>query len=128
MNKYNWLGNYLQSKKGCVMDYKSEWGWLRYQVGGRMFAATCQPGPKHGDYAGRELLTLKCEPLLAERLREEYRDILPGFYMDKRNWVSVFLDGAVPDNLLRDLCDHSYSLVFNKLTKTLQQSIAEGAK
>ena len=35
--------------------------------------------------------------------------------------------GDVPDELLRDLCDHSSSLVLGKLTKKLQREIAEQA-
>ena len=128
MNKYPWLDEALRAKKGCTKDYKPEWGWWRYQVGGKMFAATCRPGPEHRAYDERELLTLKCEPMLAELLRAEYPDILPGFYMDKRNWISVFLDGAVPDDVLRDLCQRSYALVFGKLTKKLQCEIEAGAQ
>ena len=123
MNQYPWLDEVLQSKKGCAKDYKAEWGWWRYQVGGKMFAATCQPGPEHKGYDQRELLTLKCEPALAELLRAEYPDIVPGFYTDKRHWISVFLDGAVPDDVLRGLRDRSYALVFGKLTKKLQRAI-----
>lgn len=126
MNRYDWLDAYLLAKPGATKDYKPEWGWHRYQVGGKMFAATCQPGPAHPAYGGRELLTLKCEPPLAEALRLEYPDIIPGFYMDKRNWNSVYLDGEVPGELLRDLCDHAYALVFGKLTKQLQQEIQAG--
>lgn len=48
--------------------------------------------------------------------------------MDKRNWISVFLDGAVPDDVLRDLCQRSYALVFGKLTKKLQREIEAGAQ
>ena len=113
----------LQSYPGCTKDFKAEWQWWRYQVGGKMFAATCQPGPEHKGYDQRELLTLKCEPALAELLRAEYPDIVPGFYTDKRHWISVFLDGAVPDDVLRGLCDRSYALVFGKLTKKLQRAI-----
>lgn len=80
-------------------------------------------GPEHKGYDQRELLTLKCEPALAELLRAEYPDIVPGFYTDKRHWISVFLDGAVPDDVLRGLCDRSYALVFGKLTKKLQRAI-----
>lgn len=123
MNKYEWLDAYLQAKKGCTKDYKLEWGWHRYQVGGKMFAATCQPGPEHKGYDCRELLTLKCDPLLSELLRGEFADIIPGFYSDKRNWISIFLDGDVPDDVLEDLCDCSYALVFGKLTKKLQREI-----
>lgn len=123
MNKYEWLDKYLLAKPGAVKDFKPEWGWWRYQVGGKLFAATCQPDPKHKVYDCRELLTLKCEPLLAELLRKEYPDIIPGFYMDKRCWNSIFLDGELKDDMLRDLCDSSYELVFGKLTKKLQREI-----
>jgi len=123
MNQYAWLDAYLLGKAGAVKDYKAEWGWHRYLINGKMFAATCQPGPEHRPYDCRELLTLKCEPLLAAALRDEYPDIIPGFYMDKRNWNSIYLDGAVPDAVLRGLCDQSYELVFAKLTKKAQQEI-----
>lgn len=117
----------LQAFPGCTKDYKAEWQWQRYQVGGRMFAATLCPGPEHApEYAGRSLLTLKCDPAWAEALRAEHVDILPGFYTDKKNWISVDTGGAVPDELLRELCGHSYNLVFAKLTKKLQRQIEEG--
>ena len=125
MNKYEWLDAYLQEKTGAVKDYKLEWQWWRYQVGGKLFAATCQPGPEHKGYDCRELLTLKCEPLRSELLRAEFPDIIPGFYCDKRHWISVFLDGDVPEDVLRDLCDCSYRLVFGKLTKKLQRELQE---
>ena len=89
-----------------------------------MFAATCRPGAQYKGYDNRELLQLKCEPMFAELLRKEYADIVPGFYMDKNNWNSIFLDGNVPDDVLRDLCDKSYSLVFAKLTKKLREEIS----
>lgn len=123
---HDWIDAYLQAKPGCTKDYKIEWEWQRYQVGGKMFAATMQPSSRHDPmYAGRSLLSLKCDPAWSERLRAENPDILPGFYADKRTWISVDLNGDVPDELLRDLCDHSYSLVFGKLTKKLQREIAE---
>ena len=46
----------------------------------------------------------------------------------KRHWISVFLDGEVPEDVLRDLCDCSYRLVFGKLTKKLQRELLEKAK
>lgn len=123
MNKYTWLEEYLLAKPGCTSDYKIEWGWQRYQVGGKMFAAVCTPGPEHKGYDCRTLINLKCEPRLSEILRDEHKDIIPGFYCDKRNWISVFLDGEVEERLLRSLCDESYNLVFSKLTKKLQKEI-----
>ena len=123
MNNYEWLDEFLLSMPGATKDFKLEWGWFRYLVGGKMFAATCQPGPEYKTYNCRELLSLKCEPLMAEAFRNEYEDIIPGFYMDKRNWNSIYLDGKVPDELLRSLCERSYSLVFSKLTKKVKEDI-----
>lgn len=123
MNHYPWLDEHLLSMPGAVKDFKVEWQWFRYLVAGKMFAAVCCPGPEHKTVAGRELVTLKCEPSMAELLREEFSDVIPGFYMDKRNWISVFLDGAVAEDVLRDLCERSYRLVMEKLPKKVQKEL-----
>lgn len=126
MNTADWLDAYLLDKQGATKDYKVEWGWDRYMVGGKMFAAICCPSEKHAaEYANHPLLSLKCDPLESELLRKQYGDILPGFYSDKRTWISARLDGAVPDELLRHLCDNSYRLVFSKLTKKAQREITQ---
>lgn len=39
--KYQWIDNYLLNKKGVTKDLKIEWNWIRYQIGGKMFAAIC---------------------------------------------------------------------------------------
>ena len=85
MNRYSWLEGYLLSMPGAVTDYKLEWQWQRYLVGGRMFAAVCTPGPEHAAHAGRTMVILKCDPRLAEAFREQYPEVVPGFYSDKRN-------------------------------------------
>lgn len=121
-----WIDALLLAQPGAVKDYKIEWQWDRYLIDGRMFAAYCAPGPEHRAYAGRRLLTLKCEPARAELLRAEFPAILPGFYTDKRHWVSVDLDGGVPEDVLRELCQDSYRLVLSKLPKKRQREILGG--
>ena len=71
---------------------------------------------------------MKCDPLLAELLRSEHPEVVPGFYCDKRNWNSVDLGGALHDDALRQMIDDSYKLVFEKLTKKLQKEISEAAQ
>ena len=124
MNRYEWLDAYLLAKPGATKDYKAEWGWQRYQLDGHLFAATCWPGTEHSMVESREIVTLKCDPLRVEALRSAFPDIIPGFYCNKLCWNSVYLDGAVPDDLLREMCDESYALVFAKLTKKKQREIA----
>ena len=93
-NNYEWLDGYLLSKPGAASEFKAEWGWLRYLVGGKQFAAVCTPGEAYKPHAGRTMVLLKCDPMLAELFRQQYADVVPGFYSDKRTWNSVYLDGA----------------------------------
>ena len=124
MPKFTWLSDYLLAKPGVTKDFKLEWGWERYMVGGKMFAALMHPSDRYDPmYAEKDLINLKCEPLLAELLRNEHPAVLPGFYSDKRTWNSVDLGGQVPDELLRRMVDDSYRLGFEKLTKKLQREI-----
>ena len=125
MNRYSWLEGYLLSMPGAVTDYKLEWQWQRYLVGGRMFAAVCTPGPEHAAHAGRTMVILQYPEVRSQAGRGISREVVPGFYSDKRNWNSVYLDGALPDDVLRDFCGMSYELVFQKLTQRGQREIME---
>ena len=68
--QYEWLDTYLLSLPGAEKDYKAEWGWFRYQIRGKLFAAVCTPGPEHGIYGGHDLVNLKCTPDRSELLRQ----------------------------------------------------------
>lgn len=126
MSDYSWLEPYLMTKPGVTRDYKEEWGWHRFQVGGKLFAALMHPGEKYDPaYANKDLISLKCDPVLASQLREEHTEVMPGFYTDKRTWNSIDLGGNLPPELLQQMIDDSYRLVFAKLTKKLQREISE---
>ena len=120
---YAWLDDYLLSLPGAEKDYKPEWGWFRYMLRGKLFAAVCYPGPEHKTYGGHDLINLKCDPVRSELLRASYPDILPGFYSDKRAWIACFLDGELPDELLRQLCEDSHRLALEKLPKYARREI-----
>lgn len=129
MNRYDWLDRYLMEKPGVQKDFKEEWQWYRYQVGGKLFAALLCPGPQYqAPYVGKDLLNLKCDPMEAELLRNQHPEILPGFYSDKRCWNSIDLGGSLSDELVRQMCDDSWRLVFEKLTKKLQREILTQGK
>ncbi len=123
MNHYPWLEDYLLAKPGAEHDYKLEWQWDRYLLGGKQFAAICTPDLKYKEHAGRTMVLLKCDPERAVLYRGEFPDVVPGFYSDKRTWNTVYLDGTVPDDVLRAMCDDSYNLVKAKLTKKVQQEL-----
>lgn len=121
--KYDWLDAYLLSLPGAEKDYKAEWGWFRYMIRGKLFAAVCSPGAEHKLYGGHDLVNLKCDPAEAELLRAQYPEILPGFYTDKKLWIAALLDGGLPDEVLRELCAKSHDLILKKLPKYVQREV-----
>jgi predicted DNA-binding protein (MmcQ/YjbR family) len=57
------------------------------------------------------LVSLKCDPGLAASLRGAYPQVQPGYRLNKRHWNTVSLDGALPDQLVREMIEDSYQLV-----------------
>lgn len=121
--KYDWIDEFLLSKGGVTKDFKAEWNWIRYQLGDKMFVAVCLDNNDNPHY-----ITLKLDPAEGEFLRQQYDDIIPGYYMNKVHWNSVKADGEVPDELLKDLLDKSYRLVLSGFSKKKQQEILEKTK
>lgn len=119
--RYLWMDEYLLGKVGVTKDLQKDWNWMRYQIGGKMFAAICMDEHNKPYY-----ITLKLEPLEGEFLRKQYEDIIPGYYMNKKHWNSIKVDGQVPDDLLKDLLDKAYQLVLKGFSKKKQKEILEG--
>lgn len=90
-----------------------------FKVAGKMFALVA--------WTDEPLrITLKCDPIEADFLRSRYASIVPGYYMNKKHWNTITLDGTVPDDLLADLIEASYSLVVKGLTKAERLNISKG--
>lgn len=116
---YPWLDEYCLSKAGAEKDFKPEWEATRYMLRGKMFAM------QGGDKYGKAIITLKLEPAFGELLRRQYEDIVPGYYMNKQHWNSLYLEGSVPDEVLRDMIDQSHQLLLQSLPKKVQKEIIE---
>ena len=82
-----------------------------YRVVGKLFALA----PADGDPLR---VNLKCEPLLAMQLREEFPTaVLPGYHMNKRHWNTVVVDGSIDDDLVVTMVEDSYDLVVASLPR-----------
>ena len=112
---YPWLDEYLCAQKGACKEYKLEWECFRYMLAGKMFAMV------GADNHGKSIVTLKMLPENGAILRAQHSDIIPGYYMNKEHWNSVFLDGSVPDEVLRAMVDESHRLILGSLSKKAQQ-------
>lgn len=116
--RYTWMDEYLLGKAGVTKDIQKDWNWIRYQIGGKMFAAICMSEENEPYY-----ITLKLEPYEGDFFRQQYEDIIPGYYMNKTHWNSIKPDGEVPDDLLKDLLDKSYQLVLGGFSKKKQREL-----
>ncbi|MBQ6174538.1 MAG: MmcQ/YjbR family DNA-binding protein [Clostridia bacterium] len=116
--KYPWIDEYLMAKRGVTKDLQPDWNWIRYHVGGKMFAAVLLDGDGRPYY-----INLKLEPLEGELARRQYPDVIPGYYSNKQHWNSVLPDGAVPGDVLRHWLDRSYQLVLGGFGKARQREI-----
>ena len=38
---YPWIDDYLLQKPSVTKDLQPDWNWIRYQIGGKLFAAVC---------------------------------------------------------------------------------------
>ncbi len=56
-------------------------------------------------------VSLKCDPKLAEHLREKYESVLPGYHLNKKHWNTIVCSGQLSDEEIFDLARHSYELV-----------------
>ncbi len=68
-------------------------------------------------------ISLKCEPSLAEQLREVHPAVRPGYHLNKRHWNTVTVDGSIADRVIADMVEDSYDLVVSQLPKSRRQAL-----
>lgn len=81
-----------------------------YKVRDKVFAIV----PLDGEVPS---MTLKSDPADAAALVREHDAITPGYHMNKRHWITVVLDGTLPDELEAELIAESYRLVILTLPR-----------
>ncbi len=78
-----------------------------------------------GDRDEKPIITVKLDPVFGELMRSQYEDIVPGYYMNKEHWNSLYLDGNVPEYVLKDMLDKSYCLILESFSKKVQKEVLE---
>ena len=111
------LRDYCLSFKGATEALPFDDKTLVFSVKGKMFCAT--------DIEDFELINLKCDPEEAILLREQYEDVIPGYYMNKKHWNSIKTKGKVSVKQLEEWIINSYNLVVAGLPKKIQKELSE---
>jgi len=104
MMDHKTVEDYILSMPNAKLDYPFGEGVAVYKVHDKMFALISE---------GKDPvnLSLKCDPQLAEVLREKYITVLPGYHLNKKHWNTLILSGELPWDEVQPLIRHSYDLV-----------------
>ena len=104
------------ARKGSTEEFPFGPQTSVFKVAGKMFALSA--------LRSRPLkVSLKCEPDLAEALRDSHAEIQPGYHLNKRHWNTVTLDGSLPDGMVRDMIEDSYDLVVAGLPRAARERL-----
>lgn len=104
------IEEYLLSFSNTWLDYPFGEGTSVYKVGhketgeGKMYAII-------QDDTKPLRISLKCDPNLAETLREKYETVVPGYHLNKKHWNTIICSGQLDDEEIKDLARLSYNLV-----------------
>lgn len=108
---------YCLSLPGTTEDMAFGEDNLLIRVFGKIFACISLDGD---DY-----LALKCDPDYALELRDQYSgQIEPAWHWNKKYWNQVKMRGALKEDFIKQLIDHSYSEVVKKLPKAAKEELS----
>ena len=96
--------DYILSMPNAVLDYPFGEDVAVYKADDKMFALIAEKKEPVN-------VSLKCDPQLAEVLREKYVTVLPGYHLNKKHWNTIILSGELPWDEVQALIRHSYQLV-----------------
>ncbi len=102
--KHKEVEDYVLSMPDAVLEYPFGEEVAVYKVGGKMFALIAEK-------TDPVRISLKCDPQLAEVLREKYETIMAGYHLNKKHWNTIILTGQLPWEEVQGLIRHSYDLV-----------------
>jgi predicted DNA-binding protein (MmcQ/YjbR family) len=95
--------------------------WEVFKVVGKVFLlATEMPG--------EPVVTIKCEPEHSRALQQRHAEIVPGYHMNKRHWLTIRAGATVTPELVDELVRNSYELVVDGLPRTKRPTVVRRSR
>jgi len=94
---------------------------FRHPASRKWYAIIMQVLPNRLGLAGEapvDVMNVKCSALMIGSLLSE-PGFFPAYHMNKDHWISILLDGSVPDDQILSLLELSYDSVAPKRRKKL---------
>lgn len=111
------IREYCLAKRGVTLEFPFDETTPVFKVAGKMFLLA--------DSHDATSMNLKCLPEVVLDRREKYSAVLPAYHMNKSHWITVELDGSIENRELFRWIDDSYSIVEQKLPKSVRNLLAE---
>ena len=104
MMDHKTVEEYVLSMPNAVREYPFGEDVAVYKVEDKMFALIPE---------GKEpvRISLKCDPELAQVLRDKYDEVMEGYHLNKKHWNTIILAGQIEWIEVQALIRHSYQLV-----------------
>jgi predicted DNA-binding protein (MmcQ/YjbR family) len=115
----DWILHAIADLPGVEVVPYPDWGAQTFQVGGKHFARV------GGGRDGGRLLTIKGDPDDNAALVAEFEGVTPGYYANKRLWISIDLDAAVPRDIIIEALHSGYAIVRSSLPKRVQAELGD---
>ena len=117
----NELKEYLHSKLAVTEELPFGPETLVYKVCGKMYALVAwQETPLR--------ITLKADPAQIDLQRAMFTSVGPGYYMNKRHWISIYAGSEISADLIHDLIQDSYLLVAKTLNRVQKNQLNDSDK
>ena len=102
--------SYCLSKPLATEDMPFGGDYLAFRISGKIFAGIPLNQP--------HIFVLKCSPELFDEVTEQYPSIEQAWHWHKKHMLQIHLDGYdITDDLVKELTDKAFALVYNKLTR-----------
>ncbi|MEE0775671.1 MAG: MmcQ/YjbR family DNA-binding protein [Bacillota bacterium] len=112
----NDIFQYAKESFGTIPEFlwrkSPNYAVLRHSNNSKWYAVIMDvPGQRLGltDSEKKDILNVKCPPMLIDAFLNR-EGFLPAYHMNKRNWLSILLDGTVPNKEILDLLSLSFDM------------------
>jgi predicted DNA-binding protein (MmcQ/YjbR family) len=65
-------------------------------------------------------IAVKCDPDIAEELRDQFNAVRPAYHFNKKHWNDIFLDSDMKEQEIKKWILHSYQQVIRKLPRHIR--------
>ncbi|KQW05622.1 cytoplasmic protein [Leifsonia sp. Root4] len=102
--------NRVEELPGAGLEFPFGPDWEVFKVRGKVFMLMTH-------ITGEPIVIVKVDPEDGKALREQHKDITPGYHMNKKHWISLNPGGKLETSLVDELVTESYLLVVENLPR-----------